>query len=64
MVDIKKEKGINFVNTLDNVNKEYKKYMVNACPSSVTRSKKFTAWTVQTIADKANRVATKYLKNS
>ena len=64
MVAIKKEKGTNFVRILDNVKKEYLKYVVNAWPSSVTRSRKFTACMVQTITDSANMVMEKYLINS
>jgi len=39
---IKKQKGINLVNILDNIRNVYVKYVANACPSSVTRSRKFT----------------------
>ena len=64
IVAIKKEKGNNFVIILTNVKEEYKKYTWNACPSSITRSRRFTAWTDQVIAAKAKITMVKYLINS
>ena len=64
MIATKKEKGINLVKTFDSVKIEQVKKVANAWPSSVTRSRKFTDWTVQTIAARANRVMKKNLENS
>ena len=38
-----KQKGINLVRTFDSVKIEYMKYVRKPCPSSTTRSRKFTA---------------------
>ena len=42
-IKIKNEKGINFVSIFVTVKDEYLRYTWKACPSSVTRSRKFTA---------------------
>ena len=63
-IAIKKQKGISFVKTLDDVRIEYIKYIEKECPSSVTKSRKLTACTVHTIAARVNRDVAKYLKNS
>ena len=39
----KKDRGINLVNILGTFSSEYPRYTDKACPSSTTKSKKFTA---------------------
>lgn len=57
--DDKKAKGISLVNILGIVSIEYQMYVLKAWPSSVTRSRKFTAWIVQITATKAKSTITK-----
>ena len=60
----KNVKGVNLTIVFGRPKIEYKKNIEKECPSSVTRSKKFTAWTVHTIAVRVNSITRKKPRNS